>query len=66
MLSHASEVTNVLTVELNLEDAVKVWKEEGIEEGIEKVARSMLAEGFAPETIMKCTGLDERVLLSLR
>ncbi|MDR3265502.1 MAG: hypothetical protein LBT15_05790 [Synergistaceae bacterium] len=79
---HASEVINMLTAEFRLEEAVKVWKEEGIEEGIAKgiekgiekgvtkgkseVARSMLAEGFSPEAIRKYTGLDEEVILSLK
>jgi predicted transposase/invertase (TIGR01784 family) len=67
---HASEVLNMLTMEFKMEEAVKVWKEEGIEEGMEKgkieVARSMLSDGFPAETIRRYTGLDESSILSLR
>jgi hypothetical protein len=41
-------------------------KAEGREEGKFEVARSMLADGFPPETIRKYTGLDESSILSLR
>jgi len=34
--SISSEVLNMLTVEFNLEDAKKIWREEGVEDGIEK------------------------------
>jgi hypothetical protein len=33
---HSSEVIGMLSVEFNLEDAIKVWKEEGFEDGVEK------------------------------
>jgi hypothetical protein len=48
--------------EIQIRDAM----EEGMERGMEKVARSMLADGLTAETIMKYTGLDENSILSLR
>jgi predicted transposase/invertase (TIGR01784 family) len=41
-------------------------KAEGKAEGKFEVARSMLADGFAAESIRKYTGLDESSILSLR
>ena len=76
--ANASEGINMLTAEFKMEEAVKVWKEEGIEEGIEKgiekgigkgkveVARSMLSDGLPTETIKKYTGLDEKEILAIR
>ena len=34
--ARTSEVINMLTAEFKMEEAVKIWKEEGIEEGIER------------------------------
>jgi hypothetical protein len=62
----ASEVINMLTAEFKLEDALQVREEEGIEKGKIEVARSMLADGFAFETVKKYTGLQEKDVLSLR
>jgi predicted transposase/invertase (TIGR01784 family) len=60
----------MFATEFVLEDAIKVWKKEGFEEGVEEgkfeVARSMLAEGLSTQTVRKCTGLDESVIMSLR
>ena len=43
--------------------------QEGLEmsrkEGMEKVARSMLADGFSPEVIQKHTGLEKESILAL-
>jgi peptide subunit release factor 1 (eRF1) len=36
LTNHAAEVINMLTNEFKMEDAIAVWKEEGIEEGLEK------------------------------
>jgi predicted transposase/invertase (TIGR01784 family) len=41
-------------------------KEEGIEEGIEKVARNLLSMGLPVETIKKATGLNEATIRSLK
>jgi hypothetical protein len=76
--ANTSEVINMLTAEFKMEEAVKVWKEEGIEEGIEKgiekgigqgkieVARSMLADGLPAETVKKYTGLGEKEIFAIR
>jgi predicted transposase/invertase (TIGR01784 family) len=57
LLANASEVFNMLTAEFKMEEAVQVWKEEGIEEGIEKgefeAARKMLAYGMALPDVAK-------------
>ena len=44
--ANASEVINMLTAEFKMEEAVKVWKEEGIEEGIERGIEKGRAEGI--------------------
>jgi hypothetical protein len=64
--NHSSEVINMLTMEFKMEDAQQVWKEEGREEGKIEVASSMLADGFAIETVRKYTGLNEREILLLK
>jgi hypothetical protein len=67
--SHGSEVTNLLFTEFNMDDAIKVWKEEGIEEGIEKGkledARNLIKEGIPLEVIARATGLSFDKLRSL-
>jgi hypothetical protein len=71
---NSSEVINVLTAEFKMEEAVKVWKEEGIEEGIERgkeegkfeVARKMLSRNMSISDIIDITGLNERDILSLQ
>jgi hypothetical protein len=63
---HSSEVINVLTTEFKLEDALQVWKAEGIEEGIERgiekgkleVARNLLARGISPDIIVESAGIS--------
>ena len=39
------------------EALLKEGEEKGLEKGIRTVARNMLSEGFAPETIQRTTGL---------
>ena len=64
----------MLITEWKLEDAQKVWYEDGIEEGIEKgiekgkesVARNALAKGLTPELICSITGLDIETIKSLQ
>ena len=61
---HASEVENMLTTEFVMADAIEVWKEEGIEEGIE-IGRaeamqriiSLLEEGKSIEEIKMAINL---------
>ena len=59
---NATEVMNMLMTEWNIEDAKKVWFEEGWEggreEGRETIARNALAKGFSIESIHDITGLD--------
>jgi predicted transposase YdaD len=73
-MSHeVREAYKMRTIPLS-EYAQAIAKEEGLIEGIEKgreegkieVARSMLADGFAFETVKKYTGLNDRDVLSLR
>jgi hypothetical protein len=75
---NGTEVMNMLLTEWNIEDAKKVWFEEGMEEGwekgmekgiekgmekgMEKVARNALAEGISIEFVNKITGLNEETL----
>ena len=68
--NHSIEVLNMLLTDWNLEDAKKVWYEDGMEDGIEKgredgqeeeklrIARNLMAEGSPPEFVQKITGLD--------
>jgi hypothetical protein len=60
------EVISMLAIEFNLEDAQKVWREEGIEEGIEKgiekgrvemIRRMKRVGGMSLEQIAQLTGL---------
>jgi predicted transposase YdaD len=43
----SSEVVNMLMTEFNIEDAKKIWREEGYEDGIEKGIEKGKAEGKA-------------------
>ncbi|MDR1649580.1 MAG: hypothetical protein LBR71_04900, partial [Synergistaceae bacterium] len=64
--SRASEVINMLTAEFKMEEAVKVWKEEGIEEGRFEVAQKMLARNMSIGDIIDLTGLDEKQILAIK
>jgi hypothetical protein len=76
--ANTSEVINMLTAEFKMEEAVKVWKEEGIEEGIEQgiekgiekgrfeIAQRMLARKMSIGEIVDLTGLDEKDILAIR
>jgi predicted transposase/invertase (TIGR01784 family) len=70
----------MLTAEFKLEDALQVWKEEGIAEGIEKgfeegiqkgiareqeIARNFLANGVSVEIVAKSTGLSREQIEKL-
>ncbi|MDR1579184.1 MAG: hypothetical protein LBS35_02405, partial [Synergistaceae bacterium] len=52
--------------QIDIEEAMMIGEEKGMEKGKFEVARSMLAEGFPAEIIKKCTGIDESSILSLR
>jgi len=62
LTNNATEVMNMLTAEWNLDEALAVRYEEGMEKGMEKereeVARNALAEGATLDFIQKITGLD--------
>jgi hypothetical protein len=78
---NATEVMNMLMTEWNIEDAKKVWyeegreegREEGLEEGLEKgreeglenVARNAIAHGASLDFVQKITGLDIQTITSL-
>ena len=74
--ARTSEVINMLTAEFKMEEAVKIWKEEGIEEGIERgrvegrgekafeIAQRMLARKMSVSEIVDLTGLDEKEILA--
>ena len=59
---YGSDVINMLSMEWNLEDAQKVWKNDGIIEGTqkkaEKVAEKMLRRGTAIEIVAEDTELS--------
>ena len=67
---HASEVLNMLTTEWNLDDAKKVWFEDGFEEGMEEgmekgreerdyeIARNLKTRGHPVAEIAEITGLS--------
>ena len=55
---HAAEVLGMLFTEWNLEDAMAVRYEEGLEDGKLEIARNLLAEGMTPEFVRDITGLD--------
>ena len=52
----------MLMTEWNIEDAQKVWYEDGMEKGMEKgreeAARNALAQGASLDFVQKITGLD--------
>jgi predicted transposase YdaD len=74
---YGTEVYNMLLTEWNMEDAKKVWfeegreegREEGIETGIEKnkieIAKNAMAMGFPIEQVHKLTGLDIETIQAL-
>jgi predicted transposase YdaD len=63
---NATEVMNMLMTEWNIEDAKKVWYEEGMERGMEEAARNALAQGASIEFIQKITGLDIETIMKLQ
>jgi len=67
--AHAREVIGMQLTEWNLDDAIAVAREEGIEEGLErgleKTARNALAKGLPLDVIQDITGLDRETLKNL-
>ena len=56
----------MLTTEWNWEDALAVRFEEGMEQGMEEVARNALAKGLTIEVIQDITGLDMQTIEKLK
>ena len=56
----------MLLTEWNLEDAQKVWFEEGKEDERVEIARNALLEGASIEFINKITGLDTETITGLQ
>lgn len=52
---------NILLTEWNLDDAKKVWYEDGKLE----IAKNLLTEGSTPEFVQKITGLEMETILEL-
>lgn len=50
----------------NLEEAKKVWFEEGREEASIGIARNALAEGASLGFVQKITGLDEDIIRDIQ
>jgi len=63
---HGSEVENMIFGEWNWNDALAVEKEEGIDIGITRTAKNMLADGIEPERVARITKLSEEQVLALR
>ena len=70
--NYGSEVFTMLLTDWNLEDAKKVWYEDGREEGLEvgrkeklEIARNALAKGLTAELVHEITGLDIETIKSL-
>jgi hypothetical protein len=63
----------MLFTEWNLDDAIAVRYEEGLEDGFEKgiaegkleIARNLLAKGMTPEFVHDITGLDLETIAAL-
>ncbi|MDR1245842.1 MAG: hypothetical protein LBK57_02300, partial [Clostridiales Family XIII bacterium] len=68
--NNASEVENMLLTEFNMDVAKRVWREEGVEEGIEKnreeTAKAALVKGLSVSDVADITGLDEERVKNLK
>ena len=65
-LKEAYKVQTIPLSEYSQQIRLKAARYEGKEEGLEEVARSMLADGLSVETIRKYTGFNEEKILALR
>ena len=71
---HAAEVLSMLMTEWNMDDALAVRFEEGIEEGMEKgheaatvaIAKNALESGSSLDFVQKITGLDMDAIKSIQ
>ena len=55
----------MIFTEFNLEEAKEVWFEEGMEKGMEKMTRGLLANGVPPDVIAKSSGLSLNYVKSM-
>jgi len=66
---HGSEVMNMLTDEISIEEIIAVRREEALEEGREEstriIAQNLLAKGSTPEFVQDITGLDLETIQKL-
>ena len=78
---HGGRVVSILAANFRMADAAKVWKKEGIEEGIEvgrvegikvgrveerlEIARRMLAMNIAVQDVAKATGISSEQVIAL-
>jgi hypothetical protein len=62
--THASEVSNMLYTEFNMDDALRIRFEEGQETAAETIATNWLKSGGDPDLVSKNTGLSiDKILL---
>ena len=62
---HATEVVNMLYAEWDMDEALAVRYEEGLEKGLEKAARNALAKGSSLEYVQDITGFDMETIKRL-
>jgi len=66
---YAAEVENMLFTQFNIEDAQRVWLEDGIEIGMERerleIARNLLARGMSVDEVASATNLTVDDVLRL-
>jgi hypothetical protein len=56
----------MLLTEWNLDDALAVRYEEGIDTGVTRTAKNMLEDGLDPVRIARITKLSEKQVMELR
>ena len=65
LVEHAEEVTNMLSLEWNLDDALQARFEDGRDDGIESVALNLLNMGLTVEKIQEATKLSMKRIKEL-
>jgi len=63
---HGSEVENMLCTEWNWDDALAVRFEEGIDTGVTRTAKNMLAKGYSDAEVIDVTNLSPEQVMALR
>jgi flagellar basal body-associated protein FliL len=68
--ANASEVRNMLFTEFNMDTALRIrfneGMEQGIEQGLEQSAKALLAKGFSVSDVVDIIGLDEKTVRKLK